>query len=569
MEATNLSKIKREKLLHTISEIKKKTTDDEVLNNLSLIENELNSKKFGLVWEEHQENVDVELENKIPTFIEIKENEVKNNNDNNFNFLIEGDNLHSLYLLEKTHREKIDVIYIDPPYNTGAKTWRYNNDYVDKEDSYRHSKWIEMMKRRVEIAKKLLTPTGFFICAIDANELFSLGLLLDEIFGEDNRLGLVTVLHNPKGRNFTKWFSANSEYMLVYAKNSRVANFNETAIDEEVKKTFTLQDPGDSRKYRLEPFMRSRTETLRENKPNFWYPLFVSPDLKKITRTKTDGYHEVYPIASNGKEATWINLPETFDEKNKLGWFVAKKENNRIVIYRKLYEQQVYKNVWIDKKYHSEFNGTNVLKDILGKNIFDYPKSIYLMEDILKLTAKKDSIVLDFFAGSGTTGHAVMNLNQEDGGTRKFILCTNNENKICEEVTYQRIKTVITGKRNNGTKYSDGIKENLKYYRTDFIPRINTEQENLHNNLLINIKNMIQLENHINIDDKTVIICINENEFDDFTKNENKLEECEKVYISSDILITNAQEKILENNNIELYVIPEYYFKDEIMEVTE
>lgn len=341
--------------------------------------------------------------------------------------LIEADNYHALQLLDYLYAGKVDVIYIDPPYNTRAKDWKYNNDYVDDNDEFRHSKWLSMMEKRLKLAKKLLSDTGFLILAIDAYELYTIGLLLDEIFGENNRLGLVTVQHNPKGRNFTKWFSANSEYMLVYAKNSNIASFNEIAIDEEVKATFTLQDPGDSRKYRLEPFMRSRTETLRENKPNFWYPLYVSDDLKIITRTKTEGFTEVYPIAANGKEATWINLPETFDEKNKIGWFVAKKEEGKIVIYRKLYEQQIFKNVWLDKKYQSEFNGTNLIKGILASNRFDYPKSLYLVEDILKITAKKDALVVDFFAGSGTTLHAVELLNEEDGGNRRCIIVTNNE----------------------------------------------------------------------------------------------------------------------------------------------
>lgn len=341
--------------------------------------------------------------------------------------LIEADNYHALQLLEYLYAGKVDCIYIDPPYNTRAKDWKYNNDYVDENDEFRHSKWLSMMDKRLKLAKKLLAETGFLILAIDAYELYTIGLLLDEIFGEHNRLGLVTVQHNPKGRNFTKWFSANSEYMLVYAKNSSVASFNEIAIDEEVKATFCLQDPGDSRRYRLEPFMRSRTETLRENKPNFWYPLYVSSDLKTITREKTEGFTEVYPIAQNGKEATWINLPETFDEKNKIGWFVAKEEDGKIVIYRKLYEQQIFKNVWLDKKYQSEFNGTNLIKSILASNRFDYPKSLYLVEDILKITAKKDALIVDFFAGSGTTLHAVELLNDEDGGKRRCIIVTNNE----------------------------------------------------------------------------------------------------------------------------------------------
>jgi adenine-specific DNA-methyltransferase len=251
--------------------------------------------------------------------------------------------------------------------------------------------------------------------------------------------------------------------------------------------------------------MRSRTETLRENKPGFWYPIYVSKDFKHITLQHKKGYYKVYPIAQNGKEATWINLPDTFNEKNMEGTFVAKMENKKVVIYRKFYEQQIFKNVWIDKKYQSEFHGTNLLKEILGKNIFEYPKSLYLIEDILKITSKKDSIILDFFAGSGTTGHAVLKLNKEDKGNRKFILCTNNENKIAEEVCYPRIKKVIEGHKDHPeiTK----MQENLKYFKTelldvDHISHVSDEQK---------IKLTYQAGE---------MIALRENTFDEVEKNE-------------------------------------------------
>jgi adenine-specific DNA-methyltransferase len=424
-------------------------------------------KKYGVVWEPKSEKLALRCRKELPVLKEDKKKEIKKNKTKLINILIEGDNYHALSVMNYTHQGKIDVIYIDPPYNTGSQTWRYNNNYVDSEDVWKHSKWLSFMEKRLKLAKNLLSKHGFIICAIDANELFSLGLLMDEIFGEHNRIGLVTVLHNPKGRNFTRWFSANSEYMLIYAKNVNYASFNEVAIDDKIKATFNYTERN-GKKYRLEPLMRSRTETLRKNKPKFWYPIYVSPDLKSITLKKKKDYNEVYPITKNGKEATWINLPKTFREKNKNNIFIAKKENGKINIYRKYYEQQIFKNVWTDQKYQSEFHGTNLIKKILGDNIFDYPKSLYLVEDILKITSRKKSIILDFFAGSGTTGHAVMKMNKEDGGQRKFILCTNNENAICEEVTYPRIKNVIVGYSHNGKKV-EGLINNLKYFKTDFV----------------------------------------------------------------------------------------------------
>jgi len=194
-------------------------------------------------------------------------------------------------------------------------------------------------------------------------------------------------------------------------------------------------------------------------------------------------------------------------------------------------------------------------------------KPVRLIKQLLKWANIKNANILDFFAGSGTTAQAVLELNKEDGGNRKFILCTNNENNICEDITYQRIKTVITGKRKDESKYSDGIDANLKYYKCTYIPRINTEKENLHNNLLVNIKNLIQLENGIEIDDNKIRVYLDEDELDKFSKNQSELDICEKVYISSDILLTSREESILKNNNIEVYIIPEYYFEDEIMEV--
>ena len=184
--STNLSKIKRDKMLETISKIKDNISDEETLKNLSIIEYELTKKKYGLVWEEHEEKVDEKLKTEIPTFEEVKDKEIVSNKDDKFNFLLEGDNLHSLYLLEKTHKGKIDVIYIDPPYNTGNKDFVYDDDFVEFEDGFKHSKWISFMERRLEIAHKLLKNEGIIFISIDDNEQAQLKMLCDEIFGEEN-----------------------------------------------------------------------------------------------------------------------------------------------------------------------------------------------------------------------------------------------------------------------------------------------------------------------------------------------------------------------------------------------
>ena len=456
---------KQESSTKKVSEKYNNWTKDQLIDEVDRLSKH---KKYGLVWEDKPEDVVELCKTNIPVLKEIKSREIITDESKLVNILIEGDNYHSLSVLNYTHAGKIDVIYIDPPYNTGSTTWRYNNDYIDKDDGYRHSKFITFIKNRLNLAKSLLKDNGYFICAIDHNELFTLGLLFDEYFGEENRLGLVTVLHNPKGRNFTKFFSANSEYMLVYSKNSSLAEFNSVAIDEEVMASFDMKD-NDGKRYRLEPYMRCRTETLRINKPDFYYPIYYNKKNERFSLSPSSDSIKLLPTSNNGREFSWINLPDTFLEKNKE--FVVEHLDGRYQLFRKFYEQQIYKNVWTNKKYFSEFNGSNLIRDILGNKIFDYPKSIYLLEDILKITSKRDSIILDFFAGSGTTGHAVMELNKLDGGNRQFILCTNNENNICEDVTNERIKRVIRGYKNNKGKVIKGIGGNLKYYKTILIPK--------------------------------------------------------------------------------------------------
>lgn len=411
------------------------------------------------------EKVVLDCETKLPVLTDVDKKKIQGGRESDpTHLIIEGDNYHALSVLNYTHAGKIDLIYIDPPYNTGSRDWKYNNDYVDAEDSFRHSKWLSFMESRLRLAKKLMKDDGFIVCAIDHYELFYLGILMDKIFGEENRIGVVTVLHNPKGRNQAKYFSANSEFMLVYAYDIKKAVFNQVVLTDDVQATFDQEDKNG--KYRLEAFMRARTVWAREKRPKNWYPIYVSPDLKQITSDKKEGFFEVYPITNNGKEMAWKNVKETFDDLNTDDYFVARKEDEKIRIYHKYREQQVLKNVWLDQRYQSEFHGTNLLKEILGQNIFDYPKSLWLVLDVVKLMAKKDATVLDFFAGSGTTGHAVLKLNAQDGGTRKFIICTNNENKIAEDVTYPRIKKVIDGYGDNAPTPA-----NLRYFKTDFVEK--------------------------------------------------------------------------------------------------
>lgn len=326
--------------------------------------------------------------------------------------LIHSENFQALNLLQERYREQIKCIYIDPPYNTAATEIAYKN-------GYKHGSWLSLIQDRMLLSLNFGFNDSFYVTAIDHAELYKLGLFKDEIFGEENRIAIVTIQHNPKGRNQAKFFSENSDFMLVYSKDITQSEFNNVAIDEEVQLTFSNTD--EHGKFRYEKFLRARTSWSRKKRPLNWYPIYVRKDLLDITDQYHEDYFEVFPVTKQG-EFSWKNIQSTFIELNKEGYFKADIENGSVIILHKYRENQVLKNVWIQKKYQSEFNGTNLLKDVLGNSIFDYPKSLYTVIDVYKIMSDDDDIALDYFAGSGTTGHAIINLNREDKGKRKYTL---------------------------------------------------------------------------------------------------------------------------------------------------
>ncbi len=451
-------------------------------------------KKFGLVWEDKPEEVVDRCQSELPVLQEVKTLAIGNDDNLQTNLLIEGDNFHALSVLNYTHARKIDVIYIDPPYNTGAKDWKYNNDYVDDNDGYRHSKWLSMMASRLWLAKKLLAEGGFIGVAIDHNELFTVGCLLDEIFGENNRLGVVAVVNKPEGRNQEKFFSASNDYMLVYAKNLGVAKFNDVVISEEAREKFTEED--EHGKFRWVSYISTGMYSLaaRECKPNFWYPIYVSQDLQKVQLKKQRGFHEVFPVTSTNRQKTWRTVKETTQTRIKNKEIAARETSGRVDVVYKLRERQTFTTIWSGKRYNSTEHGTKLLNKLLGASRFNYPKSVYTVEDFLQITSKKNSVVLDFFAGSGTTGHAVLLLNNDDGGNRQFILCTNNESNIARDVCQPRVKAVIKG--HAALPDITGIPSNLKYYKTDFVSSVATDP------------NKIKITNRA-----TEMLCVRENTF--------------------------------------------------------
>lgn len=373
------------------------------------------------------------------------------------NLILKGNNLLVISSLLKTHREKIKLIYIDPPYNTGgdANIFTYNN-------TFNHSTWLTFMKNRLTIAKNLLTKDGFIAIAIDHYELGYLITLADEIFGQENRLGIVSVVNNPMGRNQAKYFSTVNDFMLIYSKNNEFAAFNNVVLNEDFLKTFDKED--DIGRYKLKNFIRvgGGDANLRVNKSNFWYPIYVSKDLSQLSLNYKEDFYEVYPITSTGQERTW-KLSKGSTEK-KLTELVPIKDKDSLIIYEKyrVDKGQKVPTIWSDKKYNANHNGIRLLEKIIGRKGFSFPKSLYTVIDTLKLLSNKDDIILDFHAGSGTTAHAVLELNKEDGGNRKFMLVEQLAEHI--DICVERNQKVIN---NDSFVYAE-----LMQYNQYFVDRI-------------------------------------------------------------------------------------------------
>ena len=412
-------------------------------------------KKYGLVWEDKPEDVEERLRESLPVLREVKDKAILSDEPDAPNhILIEGDNLEALTALSYTHEGKVDVIYIDPPYNTGNKDFVYNDSFVDSEDSYRHSKWLSFMNKRLKIAKKLLSDKGVIFISIDDNEQANLKLLCDEVFGSRNLISQLCWRRRKTQANLAKNISQVHEYVLLYAKNSDYASINRVPYSEEfIKKTFKNPDNDPKGLYQTGPLARPANSSNRE------YTLRM-PNGRNIT-------------------AKWSCSQETFNQYVK---------ENRLVIPRggegmpriKIYLSElpgIIPNTWLDN-IASNDDASRLIEDIFGSiAAFSYSKPIELIKYIIVLNGTNDSTILDFFAGSGTTLHATMQLNVEDGGHRQCILVTNNENNICEEVTYERNKRVINGYTTPKGVEVAGLKANtLRYYKTDYISRDRTQK---------------------------------------------------------------------------------------------
>ena len=483
----------RHKLIDRINTLEG-LTDDERSALLGLLRE---SKTYGLVWEDKPEDVEERLRNELPVLIEDKERALTDAGPDAPNhILIEGDNLEALATLAYTHAGKIDVIYIDPPYNTGNKDFIYNDSFIDSEDSYRHSKWLSFMSRRLRIAKKLLSDRGVIFISIDDNEQANLKLLCDEIFGyvSDKFVGQLVWFKKRKGSFLSNKVVSLTEYILIYTPNPSIQLFGGLPSNSE-----------------SQPIIK------RTNSPKILtFPANVIKT-KLPNGTYTKGVYGVGTSASEliedvvAKDGTFIT-PLVI--KAPFVWgqdFLEQELNNgtEVIVNTKNFQVRVIRHnntsikampSFIDGREEAATNedAYELLKEVFATDRpFQYSKPVNLVKKLVLANSynNKAITVLDFFAGSGTTLHAVMSLNAEDGGKRTCILCTNNENGICENVTYERNKRVIQGyTKPNGEEVAGLADNNLHYYRTEFVDRSRSTK---------NMRRLVQLS--------TDMLCIKEN----------------------------------------------------------
>lgn len=641
----NVTKLKRDAMLAYINQLKQLHTDDESIKALNEIENHLTDKKFGLVFEEHTEEADEKLKDNIPVLCADSERLICKDESLPYNFIIEGDNLHALHLLEKTHKGKVDCIYIDPPYNTGAKDWKYNNDYVDSNDAYRHSKWLSMMKSRLLIAKKLLNPKdSVLIVTIDEKEFLHLGCLLEEIFPQGN-IQMVSSVINSKGIARDEFFRVN-EYLFIVRFGDCVAT--SLPLPDEWRgniKTSTTKE------VRWGSLMRSGSGASRRDSPGCFYPIFISEDKKHfcgagqplpldVDRNSVDvpeGQIALFPIHEDGSEGRWQYSRDKFLDIQQRGFVRISTQTSRGVTLRYISEgwQKKVDNGqikvlgraedgslllddsdyvqefipcnqwWIPSHNATEF-GSKLLQGIIGKR-FSFPKSLYAVYDVIRffVETKTDAIILDFFAGSGTTQHAINLLNKYDNGKRKCIMVTNNEISLEEEkrltklgfkkgdpeweelgiakyVNWPRTLCSINGIDINGKPLkgdyivkdvngnvipmSQGFNCNVKYFKCDWVER-HPEDYLLSNALSLHIKEMIELQNFINLDNEKYLLILTKQDFKKYILNNDNKDLVKKVWVNQNIVLDSNEIKELKKYKFKY--IPKEFFGQELKEVAE
>ena len=472
----------------------------------------LKKKKYGLIWDKKnsQEMLDafVNWENvpenftpkQFPILKEVKNKEIETDKSKPNNLLIEGDNYHSLAVLNFTHQNKIDVIYIDPPYNTGNKDFIYNDKFIDKENGYRHSMWLNFMEKRLKLAKSLLSKTGVMFVSIDDNEQAQLRMLCAQIFGDDNFESMVWQKTdsrvdkntNAKQINRTKRIH---EYIFVIYMDKMATQLNKIMKLPEWKNSGKNPDKDPRGPYEagIISFMEGHE---KEDRNSDYYYSITLPSGRIVTR---------HFFVSKGDF-------DKLDADNRIYYPKDGDGIPRLKVFE--FEEKEYHFESIIRGFGTSSSAKDEIEYLFGdRSLFDTPKPVKLIKEIIRSSTTRQSTVLDFMAGSGTTGHAVLDLNKEDGGNRKFILCTNNESNICTDVCHPRLKKVIKGYKNNKDEDVEGLGGNLKYFKTDFVKNTNNRDQ-----LKINLTKKC-----------TEILCVKENIF-----NLKKDQENYKIFTSND-----------------------------------
>ena len=463
----------KNELVNKICAIEGLTNDEKS----TLIELLRKQKKYGLVWEDKPEDVEERLREELPVLIEDTSKAIiSTDTDAPNHILIEGDNLEALTALAYTHKGKVDVIYIDPPYNTGNKDFVYNDKFVDKEDAYRHSKWLSFMSKRLEIAKQLLSDNGVIFISIDDNEQAPLKMLCDEIFNENKLIGQIVWFKKRKGSFLSNKLISLTEYILAYSKNGNTELFGGLPSNNEsqpiIKRT-------NSQKELVFPAYIVKTKL-----PNGVYNKGVYGNGTSASELIEDA------VVENGIFVSELKIKAPFvwgqdflnDEINNGTEIIVNTNNFQVRVIRHNNTSIKALPSFIDGREDGATNedAYELLKSIFNiDSPFQYSKPVNLVKKLILSNSffNKNINILDFFAGSGTTLHATMQLNAEDGGHRKCILVTNNENNICENVTYVRNKRVIQGYTTPKGEDVPGLTSNtLRYYRTDFVPREKTQK---------------------------------------------------------------------------------------------
>lgn len=477
---------------------------EDLLSLLLSKDDELRSvqaaRRCGLVWEDHPEEFDKASVGKLPLLSHLPLLGVSPPEGGQDHVLIKGDNYHALKALTFTHERAVDVIYIDPPYNTGNQDFKYNDKFVDREDDYRHSKWLSFMSKRLRLAKQLLKKTGVLLISIDDNEVAQLRLLCDHIFGEENFIA--PIVWNGGRKNNSRFISNGHEYVLVYARSMK------TLIEADVRWSVPKERIEDALRVATQCWKKSgeneelATKTWRE-----WLSKQGAGDgvsrFSAIDRNvRTLGpYNADQDLSAPGRNGYRHEIlhPETGlpCKQPEGGWRHSQKTMTKLLEEKRVQFGPDHSKVPRGKRYLSEHKtevmesvfskerqaAASLLADILGEGRFPYPKDIDVIAKLLRMVAPKDATVVDFFAGSGTTAHAVMQLNAEDGseGKRQCILVTNDEGEfkddagrvlpggICTNVTVPRLQKVIKGYTTPKGKSVSGLPANLHFFETKFV----------------------------------------------------------------------------------------------------